>query len=29
MSIAVCPHCGEYYDQDYNVEHEEICEEEK
>lgn len=28
MSIATCPYCGTMYDQDYNVEHEEICEEE-
>ena len=27
MSIANCPHCNEYYDQDFNVEHEEECEE--
>lgn len=28
MSVARCPHCEEYYDQDYNVEHEEVCAEE-
>ena len=25
MSIATCPHCGDWYDQDYDVEHEEMC----
>ena len=29
MSIALCPHCNKLYDQDYEVEHEEICEEEQ
>ena len=29
MSIAMCPNCGKQYDQDYEVEHEEICEEEQ
>lgn len=26
MSIDRCKHCQEYYDQDYNVEHESECE---
>lgn len=26
MSVVICPHCSEYYDQDFNVEHEESCE---
>lgn len=29
MSITYCPHCSTLYDQDYNVEHEEECEEEQ
>ena len=26
MSIATCPYCGQTYDQDFEVEHEEMCE---
>jgi len=29
MSITMCPHCLHLYDQDHNVEHEEICKEEQ
>jgi len=29
MSISMCPHCNKLYDQDYEVEHEEICKEEQ
>ena len=29
MSISTCPYCGEMYDQDFNVEHEEECKEEQ
>ena len=29
MSIATCPYCGKTYDQDFEVEHEEICKEEQ
>jgi len=29
MSIAMCPYCGKLYDQDFEVEHEEICKEEQ
>jgi len=25
MSISTCPHCGLQYDQDTDVEHEEMC----
>ena len=25
MSIDICPHCGDYYDQDWNVEHPDEC----
>lgn len=25
MSISLCPHCDNFYDQDYNAEHEEEC----
>jgi hypothetical protein len=28
MSITTCPHCGNQYDQDTNVEHEDVCKEE-
>ena len=28
MSIALCPYCNKLYDQDYEVEHEEIWEKE-
>jgi hypothetical protein len=28
MSISRCPHCEENYDQDTDVEHEEICKDE-
>ena len=28
MSIARCPYCDEMYDQDYDVEHEEMCKQE-
>jgi len=28
MSIEMCPHCNKLYDQDFNCEHEEMCEEE-
>lgn len=27
MSISKCPHCDKLYDQDYEVEHEEVCKE--
>lgn len=29
MSIAVCQYCGIYYDQDFDVEHEEVCKQEQ
>lgn len=29
MSITRCPNCDENYDQDFDVEHEEICKEEQ
>lgn len=29
MSMAFCPHCDTMYDQDFNVEHEEECTDEK
>ena len=29
MSMSYCENCGNYYDQDTDVEHEEICEEEQ
>ena len=29
MSIEMCQHCNKLYDQDYEVEHEEMCEEEQ
>lgn len=29
MSVATCPYCGEIYDQDTDVEHEEVCKEEE
>jgi len=25
MSIEMCPYCGHTYDQDFDVEHEEVC----
>jgi len=28
MSITYCEHCGKLYDQDFDVEHEEMCKEE-